>query len=88
VGSVEVFYTEERPVFEEGPFLKEERDLIDAIAYKLGLIIAQRSMEEALNKSHNEKVAILEGDGRRAGGQRRREIHLAQPESRGDLRVR
>ena len=63
VGSVEVFYTEERPVFEEGPFLKEERDLIDAIAYKLGLIIAQRSMEEALNKSHNEKVAILEGMG-------------------------
>ena len=63
VGSVEVFYTEERPVFEEGPFLKEERDLIDAIAYKLGLIVAQRSMEEALNKSHDEKVAILEGLG-------------------------
>jgi PAS domain S-box-containing protein len=63
VGSVEVFYSEERPEFEEGPFLKEERDLIDAIAYKLGVIVAQRSMEEALNKSHDEKVAILEGLG-------------------------
>jgi PAS domain S-box-containing protein len=63
VGSVEVFYSEERPVFAEGPFLKEERDLIDAIAYKLGVIVAQRSMEEALNKSHDEKVAILEGLG-------------------------
>ena len=62
-GSVEVFYTEEMPVFQEGPFLKEERDLIDAIAHKLGLIVAQKSMEEALNKSHDEKVAILEGLG-------------------------
>ena len=63
VGSVEIFYTEEMPVFAEGPFLKEERDLIEAIAYKLGIIVAQRSMEEALNKSHDEKVAILEGLG-------------------------
>jgi PAS domain S-box-containing protein len=63
VGSVEVFYTEEMPKFEEGPFLKEERDLINAIAYKLGIIVAQRSMEEALNKSHDEMVAILEGLG-------------------------
>ena len=63
LGSVEIFYTEEMPVFAEGPFLKEERDLIEAIAYKLGIIVAQRSMEEALNKSHDEKVAILEGLG-------------------------
>ena len=63
VGSVEVYYTEERPVFDEGPFLKEELDLTDAIAYKLRLIIAQRSMEDALNKSHDEKVAIREGMG-------------------------
>jgi PAS domain S-box-containing protein len=62
-GSVEVFYTEEMPVFEEGPFLEEERNLIDAIAHKLGIIMAQKSMEEKLNKSHDEKVAILEGLG-------------------------
>jgi len=63
VGSVKVFYTEKMPKFEEGPFLKEERDLIDAIAHKLGIIVAQKSMEEALKKSHGEKVAILEGLG-------------------------
>ncbi len=63
LGVVEVFYTEEMPVFAEGPFLEEERDLIDAIAYKLGIIVAQKSMEEALKKGHDEKVAILEGLG-------------------------
>jgi PAS domain S-box-containing protein len=62
-GSIEVFYTEEMPQFAEGPFLEEERDLIDAIAHKLGIIVAQKSMEEALKKSHDEKVAILEGLG-------------------------
>jgi PAS domain S-box-containing protein len=60
-GSIEVFYLEEMPKFEEGPFLKEERDLIDAIAHKLGIIVAQKAMEKALKKSHDEKVAILEG---------------------------
>ncbi len=63
VGSIEVFYLREMPQFDEGSFLKEERDLIDAIAYKLGVILAQRSMEDALKKSHDEKVAILEGLG-------------------------
>jgi len=36
VGVVEVFYMEERPQDFEGPFLKEERALIDAIAERLG----------------------------------------------------
>ncbi len=31
-GAVEVFYLEEQPPRDEGPFLKEERDLIDGIA--------------------------------------------------------
>jgi len=34
-GIVEVFYTEERPPADEGPFLKEERDLIDSITHLL-----------------------------------------------------
>jgi hypothetical protein len=36
VGKVSVYYTEERPAADEGPFLKEERRLIDAIADRLG----------------------------------------------------
>lgn len=38
-GSVEIGYLEKTPVLDEGPFLKEERKLIDSIAKKLALII-------------------------------------------------
>jgi hypothetical protein len=38
-GVVEVYYLEEKPEIFEGPFLKEERDLISAIAERLGRII-------------------------------------------------
>jgi PAS domain S-box-containing protein len=34
-GSIEVFYTDARPLDVEGPFLKEERDLINALAETL-----------------------------------------------------
>jgi len=89
VGSVKVFYTEKMPKFEEGPFLKEERDLIDAIAHKLGIIVAQKSMEEALKKSHGEKVAILEGLGDAVVvNDAERFIYLnRKAEGRGDLRI-
>ncbi|MBA7474496.1 hypothetical protein ES707_09850 [subsurface metagenome] len=36
VGAVEVCYLEETPEFDEGPFLKEERQLIDTVAEQLG----------------------------------------------------
>jgi len=45
-GVVEVAYTEKRPEVAEGPFLKEERNLIDAIARQLSLIIERRKSEE------------------------------------------
>jgi PAS domain S-box-containing protein len=35
-GSLEVFYTEERPASDEGPFLREERNLINSIGRTLG----------------------------------------------------
>jgi two-component system NtrC family sensor kinase len=38
-GAVEVVYIEERAALDEGPFLKEERSLIDAVAKHLALII-------------------------------------------------
>ncbi|MEE9594734.1 MAG: PAS domain S-box protein, partial [Candidatus Hydrothermarchaeales archaeon] len=46
VGRVEVFYGEERPELFEGPFLKEERDLINAVAERLGDFIERRLTEE------------------------------------------
>ena len=59
-GALEVFYLEERPEIYEGPFLKEERYLIDAIAERLGKIIQQKRTEEALQKSEVQKKAILD----------------------------
>ena len=45
-GTVEVGYFEERPAREEGPFLNEERALLDAVARKLGLILERSKARE------------------------------------------
>ena len=44
-GAVEVFYTEEEPEADEGPFLKEERSLIDEVAHQVGLMLERRQAE-------------------------------------------
>ena len=54
VGSLEVCYLEEKPESDEGPFLKEERNLINAIAERLGKITERKRAEEALQKAHAE----------------------------------
>ena len=41
-GQVEVIYCENKPELDEGPFLKEERSLINAIARELGIIIERK----------------------------------------------
>jgi len=43
------------PQFYEGPFLKEERDLIDAIADHLGHII-ERKQTEKIKRESEEKL--------------------------------
>ena len=48
VGSVEVFYTRQMPRADEGPFLKEERKLIDTIAERLGHFVMQRRLQATL----------------------------------------
>jgi len=50
VGSVEVFYTRTEPAEDEGPFLREERSLIEAVADQLGQIIALRLHQQTLNR--------------------------------------
>jgi signal transduction histidine kinase len=45
-GFVEVTYSEEKPELDEGPFLKEERSLIDTIAREISLIIERTQIEE------------------------------------------
>jgi signal transduction histidine kinase len=45
-GSLEVIYLERRPDSDEGPFLKEERNLLNVIAERLGHIVEHKSAEE------------------------------------------
>lgn len=50
MGEVEVFYLEERPPEDEGPFLKEERLLLDAIAEQIGKTAMRISAEQELRE--------------------------------------
>ena len=49
-GSVEVYYSQKCPVLDEGPFLKEERQLIDGIARALSEAIERKEAEEHLRR--------------------------------------
>ena len=51
-GMIEVAYHSEHPLLDEGPFLKEERKLLDTLARELTLIIERKLFEK-------EKVEIL-----------------------------
>ena len=44
-GTIEVYYMEERPDFDEGPFLKEERKLLNVIAERVGHTIERKTAE-------------------------------------------
>lgn len=51
IGTLEVYYLEERPEADEGPFLKEERSLIIAVAARLVKTIERKQADIALQKS-------------------------------------
>jgi len=53
-GFVEVTYAEERPELDEGPFLKEERSLIDTIAREVAVIVERREAEEEKARLQNQ----------------------------------
>ncbi len=53
-GGVEVHYTERMPDFDEGPFLREERALIDAIAERIGRTAERLDAAGELRRAHNQ----------------------------------
>jgi DNA-binding CsgD family transcriptional regulator len=57
MGEVEVFYLEERPPEDEGPFLKEERLLLDAIAEQIAKTAVRISAEQEL-KELNKQLTV------------------------------
>ena len=63
-GSIEVVYSEDRLEFAEGPFLPEERSLLDTIAREVALIVERRQSEEGQLKlqaqlRHADRLATI-----------------------------
>lgn len=63
-GIVQVAYAKEMPELDEGPFLNEERSLIDAIAREVAIIIERRQAEEDKSKlqdqlRHADRLATI-----------------------------
>jgi signal transduction histidine kinase len=59
-GTLEVYYLKEMPESDEGPFLKEERNLIHVIAERLGRITEHRLAEERLQSLYVEERQLRE----------------------------
>jgi len=53
-GVVELVYVEEKPDLDEGPFLQEERNLIDAVARQVALVVERKQAEKDKLKLHNQ----------------------------------
>jgi len=53
VGTLEVCYLEEKLELDEGPFLKEERNLIDAVAERIAKFIEREWAEDEIRKHRN-----------------------------------
>jgi PAS domain S-box-containing protein len=60
VGRLEVCYLKERPESDEGPFLKEERILLDTIAERAGKIIERARAERFLQESEKRFRDLVE----------------------------
>jgi DNA-binding CsgD family transcriptional regulator len=54
VGECSIFYLEERPPADEGPYLKEERALLDAVAEQIGTIATRISADDELQESNKQ----------------------------------
>lgn len=56
IGILEVCYLEKKPNADEGPFMKEERDLISAIADHVGKDIEHKQLHESLEQANKRLV--------------------------------
>jgi len=59
-GQIEVYYLEEKPAAYEGPFLVEERRLIDALAQRLGRIAERIRVQEELRRERDFAESLIE----------------------------
>lgn len=70
-GEIEVSYLRECPTSDEGPFLREERNLIDAVADLIGRIAGQRQVEDEMRALSQELIMAQENERQRIA----RELH-------------
>jgi len=59
-GVLEVCYLEQMPERDEGPFLKEEGFLIEAVAERVGKLVEHKMVEEELQKSEQRYRTLLD----------------------------
>ena len=60
VGTIEVFYSQSKPKSDEGPFLNEERDLINTLANQIGEFIERVNTQRELRESERKHRTIVE----------------------------
>jgi PAS domain S-box-containing protein len=60
VGSLEVFYLQDRPLRFEGPFTRGEKRLLDLIASRLGRLVSRKRAEEMLTESEERYRSLFE----------------------------
>ncbi len=60
-GCIDVFYAESAPESAEGPFLAEERNLINSLAEMLRSFLERREAQRALQRAHAELERRVEG---------------------------
>jgi hypothetical protein len=59
IGTLEVCYLEEKPELEEGPFLKEAKNLINAVAESIAKIIEREETEDEIRKHQDHIEALI-----------------------------
>jgi PAS domain S-box-containing protein len=60
IGKVTICYLEEKPDGDEGPFLKEEKSLLRAIAERLGRVVERKWAENELQRSEQRFRRLVE----------------------------
>ncbi|MFC1606461.1 response regulator [Candidatus Latescibacterota bacterium] len=60
VGAAEVFYHKDMPELDEGPFLKEERNLINAVAQRIGDYIEEHEASHKLKEYQENLEGLVE----------------------------
>jgi len=64
IGTLEVCYLEEKLELDEGPFLREERNLIDAVAERIAKFIEREWAEAEIRKHRNHVEKLIKNSSR------------------------